>query len=55
MMSETLAYSTIASLQVLGAVRLINAQQETFGLEHLAGQYVGVYFSAHWVSNPAHM
>lgn len=36
--------------EVMGAVRLINSQQESFGLETLAGKHVAVYFSAHWVS-----
>lgn len=35
--------------QVMGSVQLINSRQESFGLEQLAGQYVAVYFSAHWV------
>ncbi len=32
--------------EVLGAVRLVNAAQQQFGLEHLAGHYVGVYFGS---------
>jgi hypothetical protein len=33
----------------MGSVALVNSRQESFGLEALAGQYVAVYFSAHWV------
>ena len=29
----------------------MNAAHENFGLDTLAGQYVGVYFSAHWVGD----
>jgi len=34
----------------MGTTQLVNAAHENFGLESLAGQYVGVYFSGHWVS-----